>query len=327
MKLIVALCLLVVVSSLDLDELAFKKFIVEYERHYDSDAEYQHRLAIFKANVKLIRDHNARTDVTYTLGINKFADLTQEEFSQRFMGFKMPEKEGVREVHHFNASFQAPTEVDWVKKGAVNPVRAQENCGSCYAFSAVGAIEGGWQIKSGKLVQLSEQELVDCSNDYDNWGCNGGLMDNCFRYATEKGLCDRKSYPYQARQSSCRKSKCQSIVKVKKFVDVEVGNENALTQALAIAPVSIAIKADAYSFQLYSGGVYDDARGCGVQPNHGVLAVGYGKDRESGKLYYKVRNSWGTQWGADGYIYMARHETTRGPGMCGITSFPSYPTF
>jgi C1A family cysteine protease len=209
--------------------------------------------------------------------------------------------------------------VDWVAKGAVSPVKDQGQCGSCWAFSAVGSIEGAHQIAGNPLTQFSEQQLVSCSTSYGNLGCNGGLMDSAFQYVEKNGLCTETDYPYTAKSDflHCRASSCATAVKITGYTDVKSLDESALLAAATAAPVSVAIEADTQVFQLYSGGVFDNAR-CGTQLDHGVLVVGYGTDT---KDYWKVKNSWGSSWGESGYIRMVR-----GKNMCGINTQPSFPT-
>merc|ERR1712127_383325 len=213
----------------------------------------------------------------------------------------------------------APDDIDWTTKGAVTPVKNQKQCGSCWAFSTTGSIEGAFQIAGNKLTSLSEEELVEC--DHVDDGCKGGLMDNGFKYVEEHGLCTESAYPYTSGEGvrgTCKSSKCTTAVKVKGFKDVPSKDEDALKTAVATQPVSIAIEADKSVFQLYKSGVMD-SKACGVKLDHGVLAVGYGV--LDGKNYWKVKNSWGASWGQEGYILLGR-----GENICGIAQQPSYPT-
>jgi len=207
--------------------------------------------------------------------------------------------------------------LDWSTKGAVTGVKDQGSCGSCWAFSTTGSMEGTIFLLKGHLTSLSEQQLVDCAGSYGNAGCNGGLMDNAFKYAEKNGLCTEAAYPYTARDGTCKSSSCTASAdtKISNYKDV-AHNENALGSSVDITPISVAIEADQSGFQLYKSGVFSGV--CGQNLDHGVLAVGYGTD--SGQDYWKVKNSWGTSWGEQGYIRMIRNKDE-----CGIANEPSYP--
>lgn len=214
----------------------------------------------------------------------------------------------------------APASIDWVTKGAVTPIKNQGQCGSCWSFSATGAIEGAYAVSSGTLVSLSEQELVSC--DTTDSGCGGGLMDNAFDWVKNNGgLCTEADYPYDSSTgtaSTCNKSGCTAKVTVTGHNDVAADDEDALKAAVAQQPVSVSIEADTSAFQLYESGVFTNS-GCGTSLDHGVLIVGYGEEDDTN--YWKVKNSWGTTWGEDGYIRLERDVN-----MCGISQMASYPT-
>jgi len=209
--------------------------------------------------------------------------------------------------------------MDWRKKGAVTPVKDQGQCGSCWAFSTTGSTEGAHQIATGKLVGLSEQQLVDCSSAQGNQGCNGGLMDQAFQYIiSNPGIASEEAYPYTAQDGTCNTA-AKSVTMITGYTDVTSGDEGALMKAVNVGPVSVAIEADQSCFQFYSGGVLNDPT-CGTQLDHGVLAVGYGT--LSGQDYWIVKNSWGTSWGVEsGYVFIAK-----GIDECGIATENSYPT-
>jgi len=277
----------------------------------------------FLENDKIIAEHNAANS-TYTLGHNQFSGLTLAEFKTMYLSSPMPVKEGLREVDYGTSAPHASS-VDWTTKGAVTPVKDQAQCGSCWAFSTTGGLEGAFQIKTGKLTSFSEQELVSCAASSGNQGCNGGLMDNAFKWIkSEGGLCTEASYPYSSGSGTtgtCKKG-CKAVKGSAPSKYTDLGStDSAMTSALNKQPVSIAIEADQSSFQLYKSGVLTGK--CGTNLDHGVLAVGYGTSGSS--AYYKVKNSWGKTWGESGYIRLAKGISQKG-GQCGMLLSASYPS-
>jgi len=302
---------------------AFEQFQVDYGKVYDQK-EREARYEVFKKNYAYIQDENSK-GLPYKLGINEFADLTFAEFRSTRLGLGLPANhapfKGLPYLGvHTRSNKTLPKSVDWRAKGGVVEVKNQARCGSCWAFSSTGALEGAWKIASGKLVSLSEQQLVDCSKE--NQGCNGGLMDYAFTFEEHQPVCTEESYPYTGKQGTCKKGCTAGIPMggVVGYKDVAVDEEGALEDAVAQQPVSVAIEADRPAFQLYHSGVLT-AR-CGVNLDHGVLAVGYGT--EDGQDYWLVKNSWGPQWGLQGYVKLARGDKN-GDGECGIQKQPSYP--
>ena len=286
---------------------------------YDTIEAEAKAFATFSAHEKTIVAHNAKK-LSYTLGHNEFSDLTWEEF---FHAGVVGKKKGTSKLLHVSTADETlPDAVDWVTAGAVTAVKNQGSCGSCWSFSTTGAIEGAYQIATGTLTSLSEEDLVQC--DTTDSGCNGGLMDNAFDWVEENGIATEASYAYTSGEGTtgtCSSSKkADAVVTVGGHIDVASKDESALKSAVAQQPVSVAIEADKSVFQLYSSGVLDSSS-CGTQLDHGVLVVGYGTDSSLGKDYWKVKNSWGSTWGEEGYIRMVR-----GSNMCGIASQPSYPT-
>jgi KDEL-tailed cysteine endopeptidase len=284
--------------------------------------ERDYRETVYNQNVIKILTHNTGNH-SWTMGVNEFTDMTAEEFKARYTGGVKVPKKSLRNaaLGPFNTTAN-PASVDWTTKGAVTPVKNQEQCGSCWAFSTTGSVEGAWFLAKGDLVSLSEQQLVDCSDAEGNQGCNGGLMDQAFQYIIDnKGITTEAAYPYTAADGTCQAKGKPVAATLTGYKDVAANNELALETAIVQQPVSVAVEADQSVFQFYSGGVMDSA--CGTQLDHGVLAVGYGTD--GGKEYYKVKNSWGDSWGEKGYIRLGRGAKFNPSGQCGIQMVASYP--
>lgn len=303
----------------------WQDFILHHTKKYPSIDEYHNRFSIFKDNLEYTIDHNKYNETSYTLGVTPFMDLTHEEFKSRFNGL-IGSSFGSSCSSFKSSNANLPSSYDWRDHNAVTPVKDQGQCGSCWSFSATGAIEGAWAIDKNGLVSLSEQELVDCSlgRPYGNHGCNGGLMDGAFQYVIDNGICAEDSYPYTSGTTKTN-GNCEtvpSVVSLSSCVDVTPNNQVNLKEAVSKGPVSIAIEADTKAFQLYTSGVLTgDA--CGTKLDHGVLIAGYGT--EDGLDYWLVKNSWGPSWGDDGYIKIERSDSTNDPGVCGIAMQPSYP--
>ncbi len=261
----------------------FVVFQAMYQKKY-LPQEIAYRAKVFQYNVKWINWMNSQ-DHSYTLGITRFADMTNTEFaSSRIVGTLLQPKTRKEPVHLDNTPEPS---IDWREKGAVTPVKDQGSCGSCWAFSATGAMEGGHFIYRHESVSVSEQELIDCDTE-DN-GCGGGLMTGAFLYAMAGGVCSEEDYPYHAKDEDCKICH-HAVVRPRNYEEIEAEDGYALKQAVSKAPVSVAVEADKPVFQHYKSGVVDDDS-CGASLNHGVLAVGYTED------YWIVKNSWGEDWG------------------------------
>jgi len=291
----------------------FAAWAATFGKTYNGDDEFAARKAIYDGNVAKYEAHNADETQTFTMGVNQFTDLTLEEFQAlNIRGFVKSGERGLAYLGEHEDT-EVAASVDWRTKGAVTPVKNQGQCGSCWAFSTIGGLEGAWEIGTGTLTSMSEQQLVDCSKA--NSGCNGGLMESGFEFEQGVNVATESSYPYTARDGSCKSSGYTTAVPrggVTGYKSVGAST-SSLQSALQNGPVSVAIEADQMSFQGYSGGVITS--GCGTQLDHGVTAVGYTSD------YFIVKNSWGASWGNNGYVYIS----TSG-NVCGIHSEASYPT-
>jgi len=283
---------------------------------YGTNSEEEYRLQVYAANfAEVMRLSNTQSSATFEL--NKFSDLPSDEFASIYTGYNKQSTLQQNRIVQLDES-NLKSEVNWVTAGAVAAVKDQGHCGSCWAFSAVAAIESAnfIQKKQSSVQTLSEQQLVDCAGgSYHNNGCHGGLMDYAFRYVETHSLQSEDSYPYRAADGSCKSGTGSGTVTG--YSDVRSGSASQLRAALNSQPVSVAIQADQSVFQFYKGGVMSDPA-CGTQLDHAVLAAGYGN--EGGEDYFLVRNSWGASWGLSGYIKIGANNT------CGILQSPSYPT-
>ncbi|WVZ65432.1 hypothetical protein U9M48_014797 [Paspalum notatum var. saurae] len=335
----IAVWMCAVLARADLMLERFEQWMGRHGRLYADAGEKQRRLEVYRRNVELVEMFNSMNS-GYKLADNKFADLTNEEFRAKMLGFGPHTRTG----HATTPSTMTyadsglaedysdlPKSVDWREKGAVTPVKNQGECGSCWAFSAVAAMEGINQIKNGKLVSLSEQELVDC--DTEAVGCAGGYMSWAYEFVMQNhGLTTEGNYPYQGLNGACQTSKLtESAVSISGYLNVTPSSEPDLLRAAAAQPVSVAVDAGSFVWQLYGGGVFTGP--CTAELNHGVTVVGYGETQGDtdgdgsetpGQKYWIVKNSWGPEWGDAGYILMQR-EAGDASGICGIALLPSYP--
>jgi cathepsin L len=327
MKLIILAVLVACASAASIFDATLDSHWVNYkivhQKSYGSE-EIVRRL-IWEANLKYINQHNeeaAAGEHTFTVAMNKYGDMTSEEFGamyNRFNATKVMQAQG-KGVAFVKSGVKVPANVDWRKEGYVTPVKDQGQCGSCWAFSTVASLEGQHFKKEGKLVSLSEQNLVDCSRAEGNQGCNGGLMDQGFDYIKKHGIDTEASYPYKAVDGRCRFEKENVGATLTSYTDVESGDEDALVEAIAKnGPISVAIDASHSSFQLYSEGIYNERRCSSYQLDHGVTAVGYGTNQDGD--FYIVKNSWAEAWGMKGYIMMSRNKDNQ----CGIATQASFP--
>ena len=315
-----------ITSFIDNDEWKqFSNFQDRFRKKYESLGELETRFEIFRTNVQNIINHNLDHTQNFTMGINQFTDLTPEEFKAQYVTGIKSKVESFGCVPFSSSASNAPSSIDWRNKGVVTSVKDQGQCGSCWTFSATGAVEGAWAIAKGQLIDLSEEQLVECAGiKYGSMGCNGGEMDGAFKYITEQGQCALSSYPYTSgngKSGSCKS--CSSVAHISSCSDVKPNDQISLKGAVSRQPVSIAISADTKLFQSYSSGVITSTS-CYTSLDHGVLIVGYGT--ENGIDYWNVKNSWSSSWGMDGYVKIARSDSTNDAGICGIGMQPSFPT-
>ena len=304
----------------------FSHFQERFSKTYDTLEQLEARFQIFRENLRSILSHNVIPGQNFTMGVNQFTDLTPEEFKTLYAsGLKT--SVGLYGCKSFSSSASgSPSVIDWRTLGAVTSVKDQGQCGSCWTFSATGAIEGAWAISTGKLVDLSEEQLVECATgvSYGSHGCSGGQMDGAFKYVIEHGQCSLSAYPYTSgsgKSGSCQK--CSSVAHISSCSDVKPNDQLSLKAAVAKQPVAIAISADTKLFQSYSSGVITSPS-CYTSLDHGVLIVGYGE--ENGQKYWLVKNSWSESWGQNGYVKIGRSESTNDAGVCGIAMQPSFPS-
>ncbi|XP_062184529.1 cysteine proteinase 1-like [Phragmites australis] len=315
-------------------EVHFASFVRRFGKSYRDEDERAHRMSVFKANLRRARRHQ-RLDPTALHGVTKFSDLTPAEFRRQFLGLRRgsPLKGSAHEAPILPTD-GLPTDFDWRDRGAVGPVKDQGSCGSCWSFSTSGALEGAHFLATGKLEVLSEQQMVDCDHECDpseprscDAGCNGGLMTTAFSYLQKAGgLESEKDYPYTGMDSTCKFDKSKIIAQVNNFSVVSVDEQQIAANLVKHGPLAIGI--NAVFMQTYIGGVSCPYI-CGRHLDHGVLLVGYGSSgyapiRFKEKPYWIIKNSWGENWGENGY-----YKICRGPHVqnkCGVDSMVSTVT-
>lgn len=298
-------------------EYAFETYRRQFHKEYSSVEEHMYRMQIFADNLDVIDSHNAKKR-SYTLGINKFADLTSEEFKNIYLHTVIHSNSNIEKGVDRNESFNksVPNDVDWSTSGAVTRIKDQGYCGACWAFSAIGAIESANIIKHNRNITFSEQELIDCSRSYGNNGCGGGGVTSSFLYIKDKGICNDTNYPYSGMESICSNFR-SPVLNLDTF---KVCDRNEASLAMFVSTMPTAVSLDGAPFQLYSGGIFDGD--CSLKLSHSVLVVGYGE--ENGVKYWKAKNSWGEYWGEQGYFRIIKDDGSQ-YGRCGITLDATYP--
>jgi len=296
-----------------------------YGVSYGTRAEFDFRLDIFKTNSAFVKEHNSLGEGDHEVELNYMSTWTAAEY-KKMLGYNASAKPITHSTNLTTSVQDIPASVDWRTQGAVTAVKNQGQCGSCWSFSATGAMEGAYAIAGHGLISLSEQQLIDCSTSFGNFGCKGGLMDGAFEYAEGVKVVTEAEYPYAHKNGTCKdmSEMKTKIDEVKSFLNVTSKDPNALAAALVNGPVSIAIDANGLGFQFYKHGILK--RFCGANLDHGVLAVGYGTESD-GTNFWIVKNSWGAGWGESGYVRIQRDMTKQGPGLCGLQLQPVQPIF
>ncbi|KAM8786573.1 cathepsin S isoform 2-T2 [Rhynchonycteris naso] len=295
-----------------------------YGKQYKEKNEEVTRRLLWEKNLKFVMLHNLEHSMgmhSYDLGMNHLGDMTSKEVMSLMSALRLPSQWQRNVTYKSKPNQKLPDSLDWRDKGCVTEVKYQGSCGSCWAFSAVGSLEAQLKLKTGKLVSLSAQNLVDCSTEkYSNKGCNGGFMTSAYQYIIDNnGIDSDASYPYKAMDGKCQYDSKNRAATCSRYTELPYASEDALKEAVAVkGPVSVAVDASHPSFFLYKSGVYYDPE-CTLKVNHAVLVIGYGN--LDGKDYWLVKNSWGRYFGDQGYIRMARNSGNH----CGIASYASYP--
>jgi len=310
-------------TNLDAEWQAFKR---EHGRTYTGLVDVL-RKVIWQKNVLKVALHNRLYDLglkSYTLAVNKFADLTHEEFVKTHASYRPPTIRATRRQYQAQADATLPESLDWRDEDVVTPVRDQESCGGCWAFSAIASLESQVIMVTGEEVDLSEQNLLDCSHEHGNEGCGGGFVDGGLKYIqTNGGVDTEESYPFIDRNHlKCLFNESNVGAKISQYTGITEFSEDDLQDAVVnIGPIAVCIDASE-NFQLYDSGVFNDdtCKSKYNQLNHCVLAAGYGTDDDND--YWLVKNSWGTSWGEEGYIRMSRNKDNQ----CGIATDSWYPT-
>jgi len=316
---LLALSLLVVASAFTLDEYQneFLQFITKFGKKYEHDQIFT-RFNTFRKNLDTITAHNAQ-GLSWKMGVNQFADMTAGEFAA-WVNQGKPRLPTAFDIPAYVPTGVAPpTSFDWRDQKKVSPVKDQAQCGSCWAFSTVGTLESWFAIGGNPMTLMSEQQLVDCSTD-TCYGCSGGWPYKATEYVMKNGLCSETDYPYRAVDQRCQASRCKPVIapgQLKGYTNITAGESDFIDAVFSQGPISVLVEADTSAFQFYSSGVLDDPS-CGTNIDHAILLVGYGT--EAGADYWAIKNSWGSSWGDQGYIYFVQ-----GKNQCGINFGPIVP--
>ena len=303
-----------------IDNETFQEFIEytkKYNKKYNSSEEFEKRYNIYKNNLQEIKRFAIKTNNNLKFGINKFADLTKEEFANNYLNF---DPEIYRDLATVNPDdldldeVDAPDNWDWTEQGIITTVKHQLLCGACWSFATSAAIESQFMLEYGLNISLSEQQLIDC--DYSNKGCSGGNMKKAFNYLKTNGLMSANDYPFIGDSGECQYDESKTIVKVKNWAFVPKDEEIMKKALYKYGPLAGAL--NGWMMEFYENGIFEPYFDflCPASINHAVVIVGYGIEEKTGMLYWKVKNSWGQDWGDNGYF-----KVRRGGGICGIDQY------
>jgi C1A family cysteine protease len=322
MKVFIVLCLATLALSAPLAlEEQWQKWKLQHGKSYSNDVEESMRRAVWFRSYHYIQEHNSQTSNSFQLALNSLSDMTHEEYLSDYLTPQTAQvSEGVPHEVAFNVTY--PYSLDWRMKGFVTEVKDQGTCSSSWAFSATGALEGQLYKATRQQISLSEQQLLDCSINFGNKGCSGGVSTNAFMYVNRcGGICRESAYPYLGYVYYCADQHCSSTVTCAGFSTLPSGSENSLLDAVYnIGPISVTVDASSIQFQYYTSGIYCDTSCSQSNLNHAMLVVGYGTDESTGVDYWIIKNSWGRSWGSNGYMKMIRNKN-----MCGVATAASYP--
>ena len=315
----------------------FYQWATEFEVNttYACDADRNRAIANFKKNKENIENFNKtlkdNSTISFSMGLWEYSFLSKEEVSLSFNGLRLDTSELETKVESraiFTAGYQivspALTDFDWTNEGAVIiPPRSQQGCACCYAFAATGALEGQIFRKQGVLQRLSTQQLVDCSSDYGNAGCNWGNPVNVYKYIKDNGIAAGYSYMFQGQElGKCHYNETQKIYSVRDYRFIRINSNDFLRDLLySVGPLVVGVNSRLFSFQNYQKGVYDDPE-CTGGVDHAMVLTGFGTDEQYGDFWI-VKNSYGRNWGEKGFIRMSRKVNN----FCGLWEMVVFPVF
>ncbi|PKI68348.1 hypothetical protein CRG98_011256 [Punica granatum] len=299
----------------------FEQWVAQHGKKYSDEANRENRYKIFRENLQHVEDFNRAGNTSFRLGLNQFSDLTTEEFRATYTITKMTPRTSMNMTGSFRISDDAPVPecVNWVEAGVVTGIRNQGTCGCCWALAAVAAIESIIKMRAGELLDLSEQQLLDCVTD--NAGCEGGTMVRAYQYVLDNKISGENQYPYRGAKEDCAAP--APLTQITGFRTVTPSSEADLLRAVAQQPVSVGITASDL-FRAYKDGIFRGTDCRNVQ-NHAVTIVGYGIAPEDGSKYWLLKNSWGDSWGEGGYMRIAREVPDLPQGVCGLATDASFP--